>query len=129
MGATTLTNKSLVTPYLHGFLRNCSCKTQLLSVPHVLILWGDRNPSIAWFADFLNNRRHRVVVDGVASRCVPVTSRAPQGSILGLTLFVILINVIPELVDETSPALFADDTKIYKGVKSVTDCGKLQQIQ
>lgn len=89
--------------------------------------YGVTGNLLAWFADFLNNRRQRVVVVGVASRWVPVTSRARQGSILGPALFVIFINVIPELIDGTSPALFTDDTKIYKDVKSVTDCGKLQQ--
>jgi hypothetical protein len=42
-------------------------------------------------------------------------------------LFVIFINDIPEVTDGTSPALLADDTKVYKDVRSVTDCEKLQQ--
>ena len=89
--------------------------------------YGATGNLLAWFAEFLNNRRQRVVVDGVASRWVPVTSRAPQGSMLGLTLFVVFINAIPELIDGTSPSLFADDTKIYKDVKSVTDCGSFSR--
>ncbi|CAB3993757.1 Hypothetical predicted protein [Paramuricea clavata] len=71
--------------------------------------------------------RTRVVVDGFASRWAPVTSGVPQGSILGPVLFVIFINDIPEVTVGTSPALFADDTKVYKDVRSVTDCEKLQQ--
>ena len=55
-------------------------------------------------------------MDGVASRWAPATSGVPQ-----------FINDIPEVTDGTSPALFADDTKVYKDVRSVTDCEKLQQ--
>jgi hypothetical protein len=147
----------LITPYQHGFLRNRSCVTQLLSVLHTIGKNLDKNTQtdivyldfakafdsvdhsillqklkcygvtgnlLGWFAVYLNNRRQRVVVDGVASRWAPVTSGAPQWSILaflGPALFVIFINDIPEVTDGTSPALFADDTKVYKDVRSVTD--------
>ena len=101
----------LITPYQHGFLRNRSCVTQLLSVLHTIGKNLDKNTQtdivyldfekafdsvdhsillqklkcygvtgniLGWFADYLNNRRQRVVVDGVASRWAPVTSGATQ---------------------------------------------------
>ena len=43
-------------------------------------------------------------------------------------LFVIFINDAPEVINnEAVPALFADDTKLYKNITSVSDCNQLQQ--
>ena len=47
-------------------------------------------------------------------------SRIPQGSVLGPILFVIYISDLPEDV-KSSALLFADDTKIYRFIKSIAD--------
>ena len=54
-----------------------------------------------------------------------VTSGIPQGSVLVPILFVIYINDMPECVDSTT-YLFADDTKIFREIKSPNDEEKLQ---
>ena len=67
-------------------------------------------------------------MDGVASQWAPVTSGVPQGSILGPILFVIFINDLPDvLLDGTMAALYADDTKLYRNITSVSDWERLQQ--
>jgi hypothetical protein len=39
-----------------------------------------------------------------------------------------LINGVPKVVENgTMLALFADDTKVYRTIKSVSDCNQLQQ--
>ncbi|CAB4044669.1 Hypothetical predicted protein [Paramuricea clavata] len=66
-------------------------------------------------------------LDGVASSWAPVTSGVPQGSIVGPVLFAIFINDLPNVLpDKTSAALYADDTKVYKSIKSENDCQIVQ---
>ena len=80
-----------------------------------------------WFADYLSGRCQRVVIDGVVSSWAPVTSGVPQGSILGPVLFALFINDLPNVLpNETMAALYADDTKIYKSIRSKADCEILQ---
>ena len=66
-----------------------------------------------WFADYVTGRSQQVVVDGVCSDLLNVTSGVPQGSILGPLLFVLYINDLPECIQKpTDIALFADDSKV-----------------
>ena len=60
---------------------------------------------------YLSNRKQRVVIDGIYSDQVSVTSGVPQGSRLGPLLFIIYINdILNEL--ECEGLLFADDTSL-----------------
>ena len=80
-----------------------------------------------WAKSFLVSRTLRVVVDGVASECEPVTSGVPQGLVLGPIFFLVYINDMAKCINHSSVRLFADDTIIYKAVKSVSDCEFLQE--
>lgn len=50
-----------------------------------------------------------------------ITSCVPQGSILGPLYFVIFISDLPEVVQESSVALYADDCKAYRVVNCPND--------
>ena len=79
-----------------------------------------------WIQSFLEGRTQRVVVDGETSGPSSVKSGIPQGSVLGPVLFLIFINYLAEHTTSTV-RLFADDSVMYKSVKSVHDCQELQQ--
>jgi hypothetical protein len=53
-------------------------------------------------------------INGETSNRKEVTSGIPQGSVLGLLLFVFYINDLPAVV-ESEAYLFADDTPKYLG--------------
>ena len=71
-----------------------------------------------------------MTVLGVTSDTLPVTSPVPQGSILGpakvLSLFLLHANDLPDTVQSRKVAMFADDTKLFKIIKSTDDAAKLQ---
>ena len=92
------------------------------SVPHNRLLLklkslGIEGDVLNRIISFLTERRHRVTVDGELSDWVYVISGIPQGSVLGPTLFVIVINDMPN-VARNCLKLFADDAKLYSRIRS-----------
>ena len=102
------------------------------TVPHrrlisVLQYYGVDDPALSWIKDFLTDRRQRVIVNGQSSRWHTVTSGIPQGSVLGPVLFVVYINTMVENDTVSDIYLYADDTKVFKEVNTISDSQSLQQ--
>ena len=56
----------------------------------------------------------------------PVTSRVPQASLLQPMLFLLFVDDLPNAVTTSRVACYANDTKIFKSIHSITDCNALQ---
>ncbi len=65
----------------------------------------------------MSNRNERVVLNGVSSDLKELSAGVPQGSVLGLLLFLIYINDICDDLNSDS-LLFADGTSIFKVVNN-----------
>ena len=68
---------------------------------------------LAWFTNYLQGRKYRVVMEGATSEWCNLTRGVPQGSILGPFLFTLFINDVPNAVENCTVNLYADDTAIY----------------
>ena len=69
---------------------------------------------LQWLANYLLNRKQRVLISGGSSDWLPIGAGVPQGSILGPLLFLIYINDIVMHINSTVK-LFADDTRPNQG--------------
>ena len=100
-------------------------------VPHKrlstkLLHYGITGQLLKWIESFLSNRSQQVLIDGQMSTPSPVTSGVPQGTVLGPLLFLLYINDMPEKVSSTT-RLFADDSLLYRKVKTERDSAILQE--
>ena len=70
---------------------------------------------------FLSDHTMQVMVSGATSRTRVVTSGVPQGSVLGLVLFLVYINHVTSRMVSCYKA-FADDYKFYLCYKRLQFC-------
>ena len=81
---------------------------------------------VVWIRKFLLGRTQRVRVGEHLSEEVRATSGVPQGSVLGLLLFLAYVNDISMNI-ESIIRLFADDCVIYRKMIKKEDIEKLQK--
>ena len=74
--------------------------------------------ALKWFISYLTNRTSTVVINGVYSSYRSPIFGVPQGSILGLLLFILYINELASLGEEFGITIhsYADDTILYIGL-------------
>ena len=80
-----------------------------------------------WIKNFLQNRKYRVVANGVMSEEQDVISGVPQGTVLASIFFIIMISDIDENLKNSITRLFADDTKMSAKIRTEEDIDLLQR--
>ena len=79
---------------------------------HKLQAAGVTGDALAWFKNYLSDRKQRVVLPSTVSDWTFLRAGVPQGSILGPLLFLLYINDIVADIG-SHIRLFADDTSLF----------------
>ena len=74
---------------------------------------GIQGNLLTWLVNYLTDRTHFSVVNGLHSTVLNVTCGILQGSVLGPALFALYSNDIPSALASGSVFLYADDTTVY----------------
>ena len=74
--------------------------------------YGIRGIPLNLLKSYLENRVQAVKVNSVISEFKEINVGVPQGSVLGPILYLIYVNDLPNISDQFSTCLFADDTTL-----------------
>ena len=85
------------------------------TVDHIILLhklshYGIRDIARCWFSSYLSNRKQFVAINGFDSEIQSFQYVVPQGSVVGVLLFLIYINDVHNAIQFSKSFHFADDT-------------------
>ena len=92
---------------------------------HKLENYGIQGICNDWFMFYLSDRKQFVSINGYNSDLMPVDCGVPQGSVLGLFLFLIYINDLHKAIQYCKVHHFTDDANLFRTSKSVKNLNKL----
>ena len=71
--------------------------------------------TVKWFENYLSNRQQKIVRGDECSTLKSISIGMPQGSILGLTLFIMYVNDLSNVINTEvcEMIMYADDTVVY----------------
>ena len=81
---------------------------------------------LKWIENWLKSRKQRVILNGVSSDWLPITSSVIQGSVLGVVLALLLLDSIDSVVRHCFLYKYADDNKLGMTIRSRNDVEKFQ---
>ena len=76
----------------------------------LLYLYGVQNMELKWFKPCLNDRQKLCKANGISSNLQYIKFCIPQGSCLGLLLFLLFINDMPLSLHDSKFTMYADDS-------------------
>ncbi len=115
-------DKQISTDVLYLDYSKCFDKVCHKKLLHKLSRYGVIGSAYHWLENFLTNRVQSVKVNNSLSPAVPVLSGVPQGTVLGPLLFLCYSADLPGVVKHSTISMFADDTKVCKGIHCFNDC-------
>ena len=100
------------------------------TVSHDILLkkmyaYGIRGNAFKLLKSYLTGRTQYVIYDGVQSTTLPIKCGVPQGSILGLLLYICSMNDIGNISDFLYTILYADDTSVLLNGNNYSNLIKL----
>ena len=116
---------SILSNYLLTFL-DSACFSIHLRLIHKIKCHGITDNIAAWIAEWLKDRKQRVVLNGARSDLEDVLSGVPQGSVLGPTLFLLFVNDIDTVI-ASHIQKFANDCKVYRTIHTNAEIAILQE--
>ena len=74
--------------------------------------YGVLGRELSWFKSYLSNRKQYCSLNGVESELMEIDIGVPQGLCLGPLLFPLYINDLAQAVQNSTIAMYADDTSL-----------------
>ena len=102
-------------------------------VDHEILLaklnhYGIRSVSNYWFRSYLSDRQQYVSINGYNSGLTKLNCGVPQGSVLGVLLFLLYVNDLNQAIKFCKVHHFADDTNLLYLRKSIKKLNKFVNI-
>lgn len=89
---------------------------------HKLESYGIGDVELTWFRSYLTGRKQRTRINSVVSDAIEVLLGVPQGTILGVLLFLVYINDMEKAITFSKLLLFADDGLVYYIGENAEEC-------
>ena len=75
--------------------------------------FGIHDTELNWLQSYLNDTKQVRFVNDRTSSARKIICGIPQGSILGPLLFLLYINDMPDILEKTTPCLYANEAQIH----------------